>query len=350
MKDFVLVKIKGKVVDIICQCNQEYTKYATYKNGKKVLYLELVMALYGCMMSAIYWYETFVTQLEVMRFSLNPYDPCVANMDIDGSQCTVCWYVDDTKISHKDPKVVDRVIDKIEKRFGKMTVKRGNQYTFVGMDFKFPGDGKVEISMKEYLRECLETYLENDSEITEKCVTPGKHDLFKTDNDSKELDEQKAEIFHHLVAKLMYVSKRARLDIDLVVSFLCTRVANPTEQDWQKLRRLLGYIGGTIDMVRIMSAEDLNTIRAWADASYAVHDNIRGHTGVVMWFGVGVTHHKSCKQKLNAKSSTETEVIGASDYLPWLLWTKRFMGKQGYQVKNTKYYQDNESAIKMEKN
>ena len=51
--------------------------------------------------------------------------------------------MDDTKISHKDPKVVDRVIDKIEKRFGKMTVKRGNEHTFVGMDFKFPGNGKV---------------------------------------------------------------------------------------------------------------------------------------------------------------------------------------------------------------
>ena len=290
------------------------------------------------MMSALFWYETFVTQLEVMGFTLNPYDPCVANMDIDGSQCTTCWYVDDTKISHKDPKVVDRIIDTIEKRFGKVTVKRGNEHTFVGMDFKFTGDGKVEISMKEYLKECLDTYYENDSEITEKCVTPGKHDLFKIDHSSKELEEEKAEIFHHIVAKLLYVSKRSRLDIDLVVSFLCTRVANPTEQDWAKLRRLLGYIKGTMDIVRIMSAEDLNTVRAWPDTSYAVHDNMRGHTGGVISFGIGVTHHKPCKQKLNAKSSTETEIIRASDCLPWLLWTKRFMEKQGYTVKNTKFY------------
>lgn len=76
MKDFVLVKIRGEAVDIICKCNSMYTKYVTYENGKKVLYLELVKALYGCMVSAILWYETFVTQLQIMGFELNPYDPC----------------------------------------------------------------------------------------------------------------------------------------------------------------------------------------------------------------------------------------------------------------------------------
>ena len=50
------------------------------------------------------------------------------------------------------------------------------------------------------------------------------------------------------------------------------------------------------------------------------------------------------------KGSTETEIIGASDYLAWLLWTKRFMEKQGYKINTTKFYQDNEKTIKMEKN
>ena len=151
MKDFVLVKIRGEAVDIICKCNAEYSKYVTYEKGKKVLYLELVKALYRCMMSSLLWYETFVTQLEKMDFTLNPYDPCVANAMIEGSQCTICWYVDDTKISHKKKEVVEGIIDILEKRFGKMTVNHGNKHTFVGMDFEFTGNGKVEISMKDYL-------------------------------------------------------------------------------------------------------------------------------------------------------------------------------------------------------
>ena len=91
-------------------------------------------------------------------------------------------------------------------------------------------------------------------------------------------------------------------------------------------------------------------MKAWADASYATHDQMRGHTGGVTSFGTGATHHKSGKQKLNAKSSTETEIIGASDYLPWVIWAKRFMKKQGYKIEETIFYQDNELAIKMEKN
>lgn len=181
---------------------------------------------------------------------------------IDWSQCTIYWYVDDTKISHQDPKVVDRVIEVIEKRFGKMTVKRGASHTFVGMDFTFREDGKVEILMKEYLQECLDSYAEVDKPISKKANTPGKSDLFYVDHDSREQDNRKAEMFHHIVAKLLYVSKSAFLDNDLVISFLCKRVAQPTEHDWHKLTRLLNCINGTMEMTRITGADDLSKMKA----------------------------------------------------------------------------------------
>ena len=112
----------------------------------------------------------------------------------------------------------------------------------------------------------------------------------------------------------------------------------------------MNYIRGTIELRRTIGADSLNNLKAWADASYAVHENARGHTGGVISFGKGMVHHKSAKQRLNAKSSTETEVIGASDYFPWVLWCKRFLEKQGYPMNSTIFYQDNESAIKMETN
>ena len=59
---------------------------------------------------------------------------------------------------------------------------------------------------------------------------------------------------------------------------------------------------------------------------------------------------KTKKQSLNGKSSTETEVIGASDYLPWVIWIARFMEYQGYTIDSKIFYQDNESAMKLEKN
>ena len=63
----------------------------------------------------------FVTPYKNLGFTLNLYDPCVANANIKGSQCTIVWYVDDNKISHKDQAVVDDLIQRIEAKFGHMT-------------------------------------------------------------------------------------------------------------------------------------------------------------------------------------------------------------------------------------
>ena len=126
MKDFVLIKTIGKYVDIMCEMSATYLEYVHQEGKHKVLYLELAKALYGCVKSALFWYETFVTRLKSMGFQLNPNDPCVTNMVITGKQCTICWYVDDLKISHESEDVVSDIIFKIEQRFGKMKVKRGN--------------------------------------------------------------------------------------------------------------------------------------------------------------------------------------------------------------------------------
>ena len=88
-------------------------------------------------------------------------------------------------------------------------------------------------------------------------------------------------------------------------------------------------------------------LKTWVDAAYGVHSDMRGHTGGLMSVGTGIIHHKTSKQRINTKSSTETEVVGASDYLSYTIWTKKFLEDQGYKLKRTEYYQDNQSAIKM---
>ena len=136
MKDYVLVKLTGRTVDIMCGVDKGYEEYVAIENGKRVLYLRLKKTLYGCMQSAFLWYDTFKSCIEELGFVINEHDRCVSNCMIDGKQCTICWYVDDTKISHMDPKVVDQVISKIEEKFGKMIVTRGKAHNFVGMDLE----------------------------------------------------------------------------------------------------------------------------------------------------------------------------------------------------------------------
>ena len=235
----------------------------------------------------------------------------------------------------------------LEKEFGNMSITKGNKHNFVGMDFELMENGEIEIIMRDYLEECIATFGEA---FNGGAKTPAQGNLFESSDEAEKLSEDKAEVFHHIVAKLLFVAKRARPDIDLAISYLCGRVDRSTTEDWTKLRRLLHYLNGTLGMVRKISIKDNNKMETWVDASYGVHLDMKGHTGGLISLGRGIVHHKSSKQKLNTKSSTESELVGASDYIGHSVWLKRFMKEQGYKFKDYTLYQDNESAIKLASN
>jgi len=316
------------------------------ERGEKVMYVQLDRALYGCVKSALLWYQTYSTTLKEMGFVINQYDYCVANADIDGSQCTICWYVDDNKISHKAKKVVDQVIAEIEKRYGKMSQTRGSEHEFLEMVIKFEG-GKLEIDMSKHVLKAIETFLEP---ITRSAVTPARHYLFEVREGAKELDAERADNFHSVVAALLFVSRRCRLDIQTAIGFLTTRVSCSDVDDWAKLRRVLQYLKGTIGLTLTLGADDLSKMKSWVDVSYGVHADCRSHTGGCASFGWGVLLTLCQKQRLNVKSSTEGEIVGASDYLPNMIWARMFLEEQGIFLEENTLFQDNQSAMKLELN
>ena len=313
---FVLLKLEGRFADIMSEVNPNLQRDIRYENGKKVLYLRLLKALYGCIESALLWYNLYTTTLKKLGFILNSYDRCIANKMVKGSQCTIAWYVDDNKISHMSPSVVTAIIKIIEKRFGKLEVSRGRKHNFLGMDIEFKKDGTVSINMKDYIIEASEVFGE-DVTINVSSAATGK--LFVIDENSPKLENDKSDKFHSIVAKLLWVMKRGRPDIETVISFLCTRVSDPTEEDWDKLRRVLCFLNQTIDDKRILGADSLGKLFVWIDGSHAVHPNMRGHTGGCISFGIGQVVAKASKQKSNTKSSTETEIVATSEFIPYPL-------------------------------
>jgi hypothetical protein len=152
------------------------------------------------------------------------------------------------------------------------------------------------------------------------------------------------------VAKALFVCKRARPDIHTAVTLLCTRVRDPNDSDWKKLIRLLEYINGTRDDVLTLVADDLHLLKWYVDASFAVHPDFRSHTGACMTYITGSHNNISRKQKLNMRSSTESELVAADDAANMILWTKLFLEAQGYKIWQNILYQDNKSAILLEKN
>ena len=68
---------------------------------------------------------------------------------------------------------------------------------------------------------------------------PAANHLFNVDLECNKLSNEKASRFHHLTAKLLYLSKHAWPDLQTAVSFLMTRVRKPDEDDYKKLGQCL---------------------------------------------------------------------------------------------------------------
>ena len=119
-----------------------------------------------------------------MGFVLNPYDLCVANKTIDDRQCTIVWHVDDNKISHVNADVVEDVIAKIESKFGKMVVTRGETHEFLGMRVTFPGDRTVHIETIQHVKEAIEDFGEP---MDRGAATPALRNLFDIEGKADEL-------------------------------------------------------------------------------------------------------------------------------------------------------------------
>ncbi len=180
-------------------------------------------------------------------------------------------------------------------------------------------------------------------------ATPANDNLFNVDN-SKPLDDKRQAIFHTYVTKCLFLSKRGRPDIQPTVAALCTRVKDPNESDWNKLIKLLKYLNGTKSLVVTLTAEDLSIVKWHMDAAFGVHPDFKSHSGATMSMGKGSIINISKKQKVNARSSTEAESIAVDDAIIMALWTKLFLEAQGYLVKENIVYQDNQSAILLERN
>ena len=79
------------------------------------------------------------------------------------------------------------------------------------------------------------------------------------------------------------------------------RVTKSDVDDWKKLKRGLTFVKNTIKDKIIIGAKTLTDLYTWTDAAYAVHNNMRGHTGGAISMGYGIMHGKASKQKINVK-------------------------------------------------
>ena len=321
-----------------------YEPFVTYEKGQPVLYLLMTKAVYGMLRSSLLFHQKLKADLIEAGFKFNPYDRCVCNKMVDGTQLTLVIHVDDIKVSHKKPKVVDNFIKWCQAQYDEydqMKPSRGKVHDYLGVTLDYSEPGKVKLNMHDYIDTVLSDFpFQEQLKATRKVSSPAAEHLFNINPEATKLDKTTSEDFHTTVAKLLFLSKRTRPDLQPTVPFLCTRVQSPDEDDFKKLLRLLKWLESTKTLVLTLEVDGdgkLILVGWYADAAFAVHADMKSHTGFIGTLGKGAFTTGSSKQKLNTTSSTEAELVAAHEALLYALWTRLFLINQGYDCKSTIY-------------
>jgi hypothetical protein len=131
-----------------------------------------------------------------------------------------------------------------------MKIHRGKTHKYLGMSLDFSHKRQCQVTIHDYIDGILQTHDlaikdHNDGyQIVEKCraktsAAPDNLFVFVVNEDCKKLSNETTAAFHTIVAKALYVTKRARLDISLAIAFLMTLVRSPNIEDWEKLHHLM---------------------------------------------------------------------------------------------------------------
>jgi len=227
----IIMKITGVLVFLLVSMAPEtYEAYVVQEKKREVIYVRVIRALYGMLTAALTWYEYFRRDLEGIGFTFNPYDPCVANRDMQGKQQTIRFHVDDLMSSHVDANVNTEFLAWMNEKYGKhseVKATRGNIHDYLGMTFDFSKKGKVMVGMERYMSAMVDDF-SGKLRPTDTKRSPAAEDLFEI-GESRKLEKERADEFHRIVAKGLFACKRARPDIHTAIAVLCTRVAAPNE-------------------------------------------------------------------------------------------------------------------------
>ena len=326
-----------EVAEILCRIDSKYERFLR-PDGK--IAVQLKKALYGCIQSAVLWYQELSSTLEGMGFHANPYDICSFTRVNGDSTDKILVYVDDLFITSKDEHVLSTISDTLKDKYGVVTSAIGLEHNFLGIHWDFRVASQVSLSMDGYIKDIMSKY-----KVTKKCSTPATDNLFKCDPLSPRLSKAKQDDFHSLVMTLYYLAKRIRGDILTAVSYCATRVLHPTEEDERKLDRILSYLLNSPGQQLVLRIGDKVELRAHVDASFGLYEDGKSVTGIAISLGGATIYIKSGKQKIVTRSSTEAELVGISDALSQVLWTREFLLAQGLALGPATIFQDNKSTI-----
>jgi hypothetical protein len=291
-----------------CSSRGTDMKYCQYLRPDKKIAVRLKKALYGCVQSAVLWYNELTSTLEGLGYKRNPYDTCSFTRMNNGSLDRILVYVDDLFLTSHCEDSLKAVAEVLKAKYDAVTSQLGVEHDFLGIHWDFSTTGQATLSMEGYVNDIITKY-----NVTKRCSTPATDQLFHTTPDSSPLTLEKKEMFRSCVMTIYYLAKRVRPQVLTAISYCATRVISPTVEDEKKLDRILSYLLFSRDDKFILRIGDHLQLNAYVDSSFGIYNDGKSVTGVAIMLGKATIYVKSGKQKIVTRSSTESELVGISD-------------------------------------
>ena len=221
---------------------------------------------------------------------MSPYDTCVSNRMVNEKQHTVACHVGDLKSNYVDPKVNNYFQKWFEKMYGSNDIghaeaSRGKVHEYLAMTLDYTGEGKLKIDMSKYLDSIITEFPHG---LPDRVKCPWTKNMLKVKKEENNMGDKKRAIFHSFMMKAVFLTEIVRADAHSSIYFLASRVKENTTQDWMKLLRVLSYLKCTRYYLLTLEADNEQTLYCFVDATFAVHADMKIHTGSIFYLGKGM--------------------------------------------------------------
>ena len=178
-----------------------------------------------------------------------------------------------------------------------MKVKRGKVHKYLGMTLEYSTVDQVKTTMLDYIDEIINTFdkFYPTGRVNKSSAAPAI--IFKVNKYCNKINAKRSVELNHMVARKFFATKWTRPDTCTTISFLATRVRETNNDDWAKLVRIMKCIIGTRNLPLILSANGSGILKWWIYGSFAVHPNIRRHTGGGNWKSISNCHFNKTKSE-----------------------------------------------------
>lgn len=158
--------------------------------------------------------------------------------------------------------------------------------------------------------------------------------------------------YREAVGALAYLMTGTRPDISYAISVVSRTLANPSHEDVLKVKRILRYLKGTMDSVIVYKkGHKPGVLECYSDSDHGGDFTMgRSTSGILCVYAGGAISWASRRQTSVAISSTEAEIVAASEVAREIVWLQRLFQEITTLSEIPTLQIDNDAALKLAQN